>query len=426
MALITTDLVAKIYDGNELIDVVPAARTRCKDEHNGVGYGDIDVYVTDPIVSQLTAGRHLRFYLKEVHAFTAIVSDREKIQASTEEEAGAKVTVGGPGIAQRLDEGCLLPYGGIGHRPFGDTRSYSWASPEYDCSSWPNVYVQFDQAHRMITDGILGNGDEAIAWWANAGDPQFYEPWWPSRGWTWFASKWVWSANVGVYYVPGKSLFAKNITIPSNRVVTMFTISSRRARIFVDGLLAADWPVQAPVDRRLDVHYMTIPMTAGVHKIGVEVEIWPEAPFPYYGTLMACIHTESGTGVYNDSTLIACTDETWNTLHLPSLYPAPTPHTIMATALAENQAENMCSGITLTSTPTLTSAGTPWNPPSEQVFQLGVSPLSMVKALDVDWAMSPQGDVLHLWNPGERGVQVPEAVIGVGMNAESLRRKETS
>ncbi len=191
--ILDPDLTASVYDGDVFVAFISAAvKVAVKDEHNGTGYGEVTVLNSDPVAAQLTYGRRLRFYLRDSHVFTAFIESREKTLVSQNEEAGDVLVVGGRGVSIRLEEGCLLPYGGLAHKPFGDTRSFSWASPEYNCGVWNNAYVQYNKAYRMLSDGILGNGDEDFAWWADHGDPQFYEPWWPSRGWTWWSSKWLW------------------------------------------------------------------------------------------------------------------------------------------------------------------------------------------------------------------------------------------
>lgn len=143
------------------------------------------------------------------------------------------------------------------------------------------------------------------------------------------------------------------------------------------------------------------------------------------------MHKPNGTGVYNGSTLVAAMSASdwkgWDTENKGNTVPAPNPHKILSTFLAEAQAANMLTGWSLGCTATVDSNGQPWDTPIEVVPRVGDSGLDLLRQMtevSIDWRARPAGKVLDVYNKGNRARTTVTNSIEADVNAFTLVRTQ--
>ena len=414
------DIAVEVWDQantSKVADLDDAWGRSWQDMRNDPGTAGVDFETDNTNADEVTVGRHLRFKLGDDLAFTTVVADGdlERTLAGEGDDAAKVTKVRSRGIAAEWDRAVVQPVNGLDGRPQSDVRPFTWASPEMPISSWSTCYTYLGQISRQIEL-----------------DPPFHEPWYPPRGWPSLDAEWMWPINRGNVYPVTRGLMVRDFTVGVSGPVTFFVTGDQRARFFVDGLEALGWIGEWPEQSFVKAFECTVELTAGTHRIALEVETYDLSSLglPARGMGTWCAHRPDGTGVYDSSTELAVADASewkgWDT-EAKGFTPAPNPHTIMSTLLSEWQAEDILLGWSLSSTSTVDSNGQAWDRPVEilpRVGDTGLDVLGMLSDVSIDWRARPAGKVLDLFNKGTRGITVPGASIVADTNAYRLERAQ--
>lgn len=404
-------------NGAKVTDLSDTFDRSWQDMANDPGTAGLSLDTSNTDADELTVGRHLRFHFGDDLAFCAVIGDgdTERTLAGDGDDAAKVTSVRCRGIAAEWDDVTVQPVNGLSGRPQGDRRPFTWASPEMPISSWANCYTYLGQISRQIQL-----------------DPPFHEPWYPPRGWPSLTAEWMWPINRGNVYPVTRGLMARDFVVSTAGPVTHFITGDQRARYFIDGLEALGWIGEWPEQSFVDAFECTVEMSVGTHRLALEVETFDLSSLglPARGMGTWCAHRPDGSGVYDSSTLLDVASASewkgWDT-EQKGFTPAPNPHVIISTLLAEWQAAGMLTGWSLTSTSTVDSNGQAWDRPVEIVPRVGDTGLDVLRMLgdvSIDWRARPAGKTLDLYNKGNRGTTVTAAAITADSNAFKLERTQ--
>lgn len=377
-----------------------------QDPLSELGGGTISLGYGDTNISACTIGRHIRFLLDGVPAYTWRIDKRENTLVADGEEVRQGLKLTGKGHLAEWGEAVVYPLGGIDSRPASDMRPFSWASKEYSDAGWGGSYQIYPDAH--FPQSILTTQQ------------------WPPLGWpapvNSSSVRWIYSRSPVPVHPVGYTFYRTTLTISTTGTYCFYLAADDRARMFLNGIELIDWTDSYPKWSTGETHSCSLKVTSGTHVLGVQVENYDfagDVNYPWYigssGAFLAAVHSRPNSAGFSASTLVLGSTPSWKSLDYPTVVPAPTPGVILSTLLAEAQVRGVLTGWSLSCSATVDSNGDPWTTPSEFACRVGDSYLSVLKALAdqaIDFRASPGSKILDVYNKGAVTGTGPTLVIG--------------
>ncbi len=361
-------------------------------------------------------GRHVRFLIGGVPAFTIRISSRSRELASVRGGLRWNVTVSGDGLTVHWRRARTEPLLGPGSRPRSKNRPFSWACPEVPISAFTgSVVVPGSGA------GHPQNALDAGAVWPPLGFPAPVN----SDDVTWVASR---PPNPEATHPIGRWYAADQFTLGVETTVGIFFAMDDRGRVFLQGITIEEWTDQFPTSSYKDTDRVWIKLPPGTYDLRFEVENYaqPDNLSEAWGDseLLYAVHRHPGAGTFGPDTLICGSSAATKCLDYPTVIPAPTPGVILAKLLSEAQSRGPEGNRTLQGwtfggdfSATTDSAGNAWNTPYEFGPAIGDNYEKVLEALAefaIDYLPDPVGLKLWVWNKGT--VAGTGAALDVGEN----------
>lgn len=349
--------------------------------------------------------------------FTLIVEQLDKVLVTIEEEAGEVTVATCRMLRSILDRAAVRPTSGFDRNPFGDTRTFSFASPEFVTDgAWvvPTVIVT-----NVLTDSTYYTGTPA-GFWGVA------EPWiGPSSGTQSQAPLGYW---YGVY----------DFTLAADTDVVFGFGVDDRASLFIDGfLLAAIAPGSDPTSGYRVTTSATVRLSAGSHRLAWKVvnDFGHADPGFGVGATIAgnptalCYTAWSIEAGRLTGRLFGSADYAGaRILEYPAAAPGMSVHQVASIVLAENQADGILTGVTLDGSNTLDSNGNAWPVYEFITADVGRSLLALL----MEWSQTycdfdlygPTSLRLFMWRWHERGGAVGVTYSVANQNLDKLVKRD--
>ena len=428
-----------LYDRTNTVQVADlefAFNVQWQEAINDVGMGKFTLALTDSDVALLQRGQHVRCSVYSAsHVFTWRVELIEYTRIISDEEHGQIVDVSGRGHSARLGDSKIYPPLGITQVPAVETRSQSFASPEFDDSSWP----------APVEVAYFG---DLNTWWTGLFDDVLTPaPFgWPTLP---FATVWIWSESSGNDTPAGICYFRRQFTLDADVLdMTIIATGDNYWTLYLDGaaLLGDNTNPEAWMEHRR----VQLDLKAGVHTFAAVVNNWRQSPAGF----LCSVYTETNITcvdqppVWNEVTETwdavdpICTDagphpyivsdSNWKCLGYPLKEPGHSPGEVILQLLAESQARGQLTDVQANFTATTDTGGAEWDTMGEIGFSIGDSILDALNFLATggwcDWYLHPVPMVgkmiLSMWAGETRGFANQSVVFAAGVNIVDISHSQ--
>lgn len=366
-----------------------------QDVDNGPGIGRFKVALSDLDAALIRLGQVVYCDLYDrLNVYSWIVEQYPQSRIQGEEELGQVMEVSGRGAACVMGTALCYPYGGIDAVPVRSVRSFSFASPDYvEGAGWHSATA------------IAQQGDMTTYWTMFL--PETTHKSSAPGAWPYLPiiPYWIWSQDDNT--VTGKSYFRETWTTADPADVTIIATGDNYWTMYLDGvpILGDNENLSAWEEHRS----MTMLLPAGDHTAAVVVDNVYVAGLDVAanpgGFLMAITLPNADPALAPDLMLLS--DSGWNALAYPANEPGWTPGQIIIKLIQEAQARSLLTNVSWDFTGTTDSSGAAWQEIPELGVNVGSSLLTtldqLVKDGWIEWAMTPSGWVLQMWNQGNRG-----------------------
>lgn len=333
------------------------------------------------------------------------------------------------GLASDFEKSKVYPHGGVNRIPWGDTRTFGWAAPELDTTSWPEA-----------NERSIQGDDDSRPPYGLAGFPYT----WPNP-----LTFWLWGQPpvAGSHDPDGICYFQFRFSTSQELDVTFFVTADDLFVAALDGVPIVEFR-ESPSDAADKTYFRKLKIPAGNHCFAVKAENLPRPGIPdNTGIINVCATYDiapgdplftggyetrrylfTSVGVNVNSPQLATELQPWKTLAYPAMPPGLTPGRILEILLAEAQARGELVGWSLGCNGTLDTNNAAWSAVPDFGMGVGQSFLEVLNKLVsdgwIDWAVDTSAMVLNVWNQGTRGSSVPDAVYAEGVNIEELEHDE--
>jgi hypothetical protein len=330
------------------------------------------------------------------NVFTWRIENIERVRISQDEEYGEVVNCTGRGVGMRLEDAKIHPYKGVTQKPTPDSRSFSFASPEFDDSSWGFCEVKALQG--ALDTEWVGIVDRELTAAPFA---------WPQNN-TWTPG-WIWHPDFDTE--PGLGYIRKTFELDIDRKVVIVATGDNYWTLYLDGVaLLGDnsYPEAWQEHRRV-----VIDMQAGLHTFAAVVNNIRTSPvafllLAYQDNGFTCVPQPDEIGPDgevihqddecepNEPLVIYVTDASWKILAYPPSEPGMTPGGVMLQLLAEAWSRSQLLDVSPDFDAIFDTDGEPWPQMPEVGARIGDSYLDILKTMTdgewCDWWMRPVGD----------------------------------
>lgn len=376
------------------------------DTINEVGHGQFSLQNDDPQLGTCTRGRVVQMLVDSDPAFAWIIDHTVRQSIANNEEVDEFTVIEGDGIAQVLNRVVVKPTRGYDQAPWSTSRTFSFASPEYDASSWGTA-----------TAIVAKQSDESTYY---TGKPSG----WPDPVATWIGPSVGDDSEgyVGNWYVIGDHTFSD----PTG--IVAFLAADNKADVYADGLALTTFGTEVGFD---ETHRVTLYASAGQMRFAAKISNFVDGgtdPGLGMGTLLsgnptaflASVYSIDGAGRLGP--LAIQTDTEWSILEYPSTAPGWTVGGVMDLLLTEAQADGLITAVTWDFDATNDSNGNAWDVLETITLNVGDDYLTVLRSFAgayCDWAFAPDSFALSMWRLGERGT-TQSVTYSPGTNLKSL------
>lgn len=393
-----TFTVAELDDltgGTDITDQLDDADCRIRLNAEGIGGA---ILPFGESISPSPFGKAIRVDFDGTPAFSWVPEKRTDVEVDRNEEAVMVTEYSGPGLAGLLNRYRCRPTLGIERQPWALTRTFSFASPEYDASSWGTA----TEYGTLLDDTAFWDG-------LPTGFPAFdVERIGPSEGNDDAAPQGYWWT-------------VKDFTLAAPALVRFFVASDNSADVYIDGFqlgrVASDG-----IDTRsfTEATAYSVFLSAGSHRVAAKVV---NIPFgggdPGYGEgaeltgnptfFMLVGYTAENGGMLVDR--VVETDSTWKLLAYPDTPPGLTDAEVIEILVAEAVADGVDPEFTV-------ELHGSFDPVETITVDVGGSLLAHLKDRAdgswLDWSVPPTALELHLYPSGGR-----TSVSGIAYTVEN-------
>ena len=334
------------------------------------------------------------------------------------------------GLAADFEKTRIYPHGGVGRIPWGDQRTFGWAAPELDTTSWPAVDERSIQGDRTA---VPPNGLAAFPYT------------WPNP-----LSYWLWGQTPvsGTHDPAGVNYFQYRFSTTQELDVSFFVTADDLFVAALDGIPLINF-TEVPSDAADKTYGRKIRLPAGDHCFAVKAENLPRPGIPdncglinvvaMYDTAPGDLLFTGGyetrrylfttVGVNVNTPQLATQLQVWKASAYPATPPGMTPGKILSILFTEAQARGELPGWALGFTTTVDSNGAGWaGTVPDFAMDVGQSLLDCLNKLTadgwIDWAIDTSTMTLDVWPQGARAGSAPSAVFAEGSNIEQLEHDE--
>lgn len=364
-------VVAKVYTRAGALQGTLTEDTgrRWLDTYNDSGSGSLEVPNASSERALIDYDRIIRFELDGTARFAFIVDELESVTLNDEESSEA-TRASGAGTLSMLDEWAIPQTRGTGALPIEDTRTLSFASPQFvESVSWVAATQIIQQHHTTPTLWI--------------GKP---------TGWVEPTAFWVWASSGSTTTAPlGLCLFRRTVNVGGSAIrARLFCTADNFFRAYTDGqevitvLDGYTWT---------DMFDVELDLSAGEHTLAFAVEnVTTSSP----GGLLFALYALNDDGTLG--TLLAKSDSTTKVLPYPDPLPGFTVGEATAILLDEAQDAGYLTTVTLDDNTTTVYGAIS--------MRVGDSLQTFLRAQTegrADVEMDAVSDELRLWDAGDRG-----------------------
>jgi len=350
-----------------------------QDTVNDAGSGQFVLDAADPDNSLLTEDTAVRVELYGRAVFTFLVETGDQLTIAPTEEVDQVNTIAGRSNLALLEEAVVYPSRGVDTLPVEDDRAFNWTAPSsvYDDSGWR-------LATALCTVGF-----------AQSGWPQL--PF--AQGFPDLSASVIWASSGSVSDAPvGSCFFRRDITIAVDGYYQLCALGDNDGTLYCDGQAVLDL---GGFDR---VYTFLIPLSAGTHTFAAMVTNEAGVPGHDPGGFVFSLYLSSAAGELD--TLIAHSDASWKIVEYPPFPPGMTPGNVVRVILDEAQTRGALTGMELTCTDDVDSAGNPWPLVTDIATKVGTDYLSFLVEMSntyIDFWIEPASLRLWVWNTLGRG-----------------------
>lgn len=333
------------------------------------------------------------------------------------------------GLGSDFEKSKIYPHGGVNRIPWSDVRTFGWAAPELDTTSWP-------AAHQRAVQGL----HTAVPPMGLAGFPYT----WPNP-----LTYWLWGMppTDGTHDRDGINYFQYRFSTSMELDVTFYVTADDLFVAALDGVHIVDFR-EGPGDAADSTYYRKLKIPAGDHCFAVKAEnlprpgnvdntgiinvcatydIAPGDPL-FTGGLNTRRYLFTSVGVNVNSPQLATELQVWKANPYPTEPPGMSPGQIISILFTEAQARGELRGWSLDFDVLTDSNDAPWINAPDFSMSVGDSVLQCLDKLVsdgwIDWAVDPASMTLKMWVQGTRSGSAPSAVYAEGVNIKTLDHDE--
>jgi hypothetical protein len=369
-----------------------------KDDANDAGSAQLTLDGEDPDVADVTEEKIVRFNVRGVPAFDALLEQVAQATLAQGEEHDQVSAYQGRGKICVLEEGLVYPSLGLGVTPVEDDRTFDWTWNAYDDSAWGPASVMCDVAF-------------AQANWPALGLPRFAD------GWVNTAELVIWSDD-GTYInaLPPSGLtgpdslstnyFRHVFDAPTYGTYRISTVFDNYGEFYIDGVRPPPTIVSSG-DGFTHMQSADVIMSAGAHIFSAKVSNL-SAPLgdTNPGALVYDISPLQPDNTVTPGTSVDSSGPWVSILQRQTTAPGVSVGLVIRTLIYEAKFRGCIPEVTLGFDDFTDSNGRPWAVTSLISTKVGTDLLTFLKELSgtyIDFWMPPGDFVLMACTKGQRG-----------------------
>lgn len=353
-----------------------------QDVLNDAGLGTFVIQNDDAQLASCTFGSYIQWFVNDTHLFTSLIERTDAAEIDPGEEADEATRIQGRGLVAEWERACVRPENDYDRKPYSKSRTFGFASPYFDDSSWTAAYEQFR------VDDDTAPPDALMALPENAPNPFVW--------WIWSRAKPAGETPVGTCY------FRVDVAILTDTFLRLCVAGDNKFIFYVDGMRVAEYLGPSHVDGWSRLYETNIEFSEGTHVLAAEVENVTSGVNT--AGLWAYLTGYGFDGLSEEPTKV--TDTSWLALDYPGYVPGFTYGRVLEILLTEAQADSLLTGWTLSFDAVNDTDGTPWPGPYEITVQTGADYLTVLRQFaesGIDFSVDPYAKVLNAWVKDGKG-----------------------
>jgi hypothetical protein len=385
-------IVCRIYDRLNPTTLLGTLTTdsdrNWRHQRSEVGSGSLVIHADDPDVAILLYRNIVRMRLNGTDRFAWVIEKRSRRSIVRGGQRERLLVVSGRGVLALFEKAVLDPELGV-QRLSPDTRTFNFASVDYDASAW---VVAEEIKQQSDTGTFPGQWEDAD------GNPAPES--WPDPD-----AFWIWGQAQGVGSPPqpvGDCFFRKSFNLASEKTVAIFVSADDGFELYLDDeVVAAETRAFMWGETKRHNTFLE----AGDHLIAIKATniLRANAATNVAGVICSIIETDEGG--QSLGSVIERTDSTWDALAYPSDPPIMSVGAVLRVVIDEAQARGDLPGVSLGFTDALDSDGNAWGTTPAEVYRVGTNLLAMIRQMcevAIDVELTPTL-VLNAYNKGDLG-----------------------
>lgn len=366
-------VVTSQSSGTTILTFSEVAEASWEPQWSDAGSGSLSLPTDDPNLASIDYGNVIRCVYRGRAAFQWIANERSADTTPADGGVGL-VTWSGPGRVAALSGARVYPSRGFGASPVEETRSFGWASVDYDDSTWGGTSISL---------GAMGT---ATAYWYGLAN-------WPDP-----STAWMWASGASTSYaLTGDVYFRKSFSV-SGGLYQLAFVCDDRGELYIDGqrmLTTGNWD-----NTTSSIRTTPVTLSSGTHTIAV----WGQNNDGEVGNNPAGVLVNlRGAGTAGT---VLNSGAGWTCLAYPWFPPSVTIGDALIKMIAEAQDAGALTGLTVGFTATVDSAGDPWPWMADVTAPVGSDLFAFLRAhagVDLEFRMAPGSYHLDVWGPGGGG-----------------------